>query len=112
MKKTILLLAFLFVGMISFANTVQFNNSLKNSPTAFTVMLNSAVNNSVVTTRTDLNQTDYATVIENVNISYLANSCTVKGKVTVGIGGSGVTISVSATAPTCREALAMIRDMV
>jgi len=110
MKKVVFLLAFFFIGMITFANSVPTNNSLKTASTTYTETVNSYVNSNGIANflnKVDVNQEQ--NVLENYTVE---PSCTVTAHISIGYNGTGLELDVSATAATCKEALQMILDMI
>ncbi len=110
MKKLVLLIGFLMIGMITFANTntIPTNNLLQTASVTVSETVNSNVNNVNVDQPTE---TTGQVVIRTVNVNELANSCTVTADVELGTGPVKVQATVSATADTCKEAAAMILAM-
>jgi len=114
MKKTLLLLGFLFIGMISFANIGPTHDVVLNQRTALVRMV--SPNTSRAFTEGFHSKTDEV-VAKSPKLGVLANlnvdvqpSCTVKTEITIGYNGSGITVECAATAATCKAALQMLLD--
>lgn len=106
MKKIVLLLGFLLIGMISFANTVPANGLLDNVAPALVETNSSLANNVFNITQPYANMGEVES--NNLLVRIRTSSCTATATVTIGYGGSNISIQISATASTCAEAVAMI----
>jgi len=112
MKKTLLLLGFLFIGMISFANIGPTHDVALNQRTALVRM--ASPNTSRAFTEGFHPKTDEVVakspklgVLANLNVD-VQKTCTVSTVVFLGYSGVGAYVLCSATAATCKEALQKI----
>jgi len=91
MKKVVLMLVFLFALTGSYANSFS-NDELSKS------------NLSIEYFSDQINDLENLVVEVTMNL----DTCTVSASGTIGVGGSNVTVSISSTKNTCREARAEV----
>ncbi len=109
MKKIVLLIGFLFIGMISFANAISASSKVESGSIAI-ALTNNSTENDKNTYLYQFGDNQNNLVVENVKVTYTAGSCTLWANVTIGFGSSAVTVGVSATGDSCAEAAALLNQ--
>jgi hypothetical protein len=112
MKKSLLLLGFLFIGIISFANSTP-NGIIAQNQRVTLAKIVSSVTNGIFIEGSNSKTTEV--VAKAPKLKRLTNlnedvepSCTLTTEISIGYAGSSISVQCSVTAATCKKAMQML----